>query len=304
MREFRRRIKRHLQAPLFALLRGVSLGPLLWSRNRLLRHLLFEALGQSPYRGPLISRQGDIPFLHDSRDRGPGRDLFVRGAQDFGKLEKALDIVQRQGRPIPSRMVDVGANIGTICIPAVRRGAMRSAVAIEAVPSIVRLLRANIALNGLEDRIVVHAAAATDRDGDELTMAVNEANLGDNRVASTAATKDMRVAETVQVPTLTLDRALAGDGSDVLIWMDIQGHEGVALAGAQGVLASRPPVVAEFCPAMMRQAGTFHRFKDAVGHYGMFWDLDRGDAGQPIGALDALAERLGDSGRFTDILLL
>ena len=56
-------------------------------------------------------------------------------------------------------MVDVGANIGPICIPAVTRGYVQQAVAVEPNPDNCRLLRVNVALNGLHNKIAVEECA-------------------------------------------------------------------------------------------------------------------------------------------------
>lgn len=131
-------------AALLAVLRTLALRPLLVSRHRTLRHFLFEALYASGHTGLLLSRDGADIFVHDSRDRGPGRELFIRGTQDAGKVEAAIRLLREAGYPPIVRFADIGANIGTICIPAVSRGFAATAVALEAVPDIVRLLKANI----------------------------------------------------------------------------------------------------------------------------------------------------------------
>jgi hypothetical protein len=43
--------------------------------------------------------------------------------------------------------LDVGAPIGAICIPAVKRGLAGRSIAVQAVPVIALLLQANVALN-------------------------------------------------------------------------------------------------------------------------------------------------------------
>ena len=272
------------------------------SRNRLLRHFLFEAIYRSRYDGPLISRDGLVTFMHDSRDCGPGRELFIRGTQDFGKLEIALRLLRESGVRQVTRMLDIGANIGTICIPAVKRGLIASAIGVEAVPAIERMFRANILLNDLETDIVSVQAAVSALAGETVAIAVNAGNQGDNRVG--AAGDRTAFASSIQVTTTTLDALLPGGPAGTLIWMDIQGHEGIALAGSPRTLAGTPPLVLEFCPALMREAGSYDALKASIIGYSGFHDLARPGDLRPLADLDRLSAALGMRGNFTDILVL
>jgi FkbM family methyltransferase len=202
-------------------------------------------------------------------------------------------------------LVDVGANIGTICIPAVKSGLVHRAIAVEAVPDIARLLHTNIALNGLTSAISVTTAAVSARSGEIIQVMVNGANQGDNRVVvDRLDDPDARFIATIPVVTTTLDDLLPDGADGVLIWMDIQGHEGIALSGACRTMAKQPPLVLEFCPLLMDQAASYGALKSAVAGYRGFYDLANPTALCPISGLDALRARLGQTGRFTDILLL
>jgi hypothetical protein len=109
---------------------------------------------------------------------------------------------------------------------------------------------------------------------------------------------------TVEVVSTTLDDLLKDGAEGVLIWMDIQGHEGIALSGSPRTLALRPPLVLEFCPQLMHLGGSYAALKSAVAGYRGFYDLERPAALQPVAALDLLYETLGSRGNFTDILVL
>jgi FkbM family methyltransferase len=306
MRALRLRIKAALHRVVFAILNACTVSPLLLSRNRLLRFFLFEAIGRSRYRGLLISDNEEAVFVHHSRDRGPGRDLFIRGTQDFAKYEVACRLLQENGVARIATLLDVGANIGTICIPAVKRGLAGRAIAIEAVPAIARLLQANVILNDLASAITVVVAAVSARAGETVAMAVQASNQGDNRVriVGEGMPDSDSFTETVEVVSTTVDDLLKDGAEGVLIWMDIQGHEGIALGGAPRTLALRPPLVLEFCPRLMHLGGSFAALKSAVAGYRGFYDLDCPSALQPVAALDLLYERLGMRGNFTDILLV
>ena len=284
------------------MLRWCVISPLLLSPNRLLRHFLFEAIFRSRYDGPLVSRDGLVAFVHDSRDRGPGRELFIRGTQDFGKLEIALRLLRQSGVPPVTRMLDVGANIGTICIPAVKRGLIQSAIGIEAVPAVERMCRANILLNDLETAIVSVNAAVRAKAGETIDIAVNTSNQGDNRIGSAADRTDF--AHSIHITTTTLDALLPHGSAATLIWMDIQGYEGIALAGSPRTLAGTPPLELEFCPALMDEAASYDALKAAIAGYRGFHDLAQPADLRPLADLDRLHAALGMRGNFTDILVL
>ena len=306
MRALRLRVKAALHRVVFAILNACTVSPLLLSRNRLLRFFLFEAIGRSRYTGLLISGDDQATFVHHSRDRGPGRELFIRSTQDFAKYEAACRLLRENGRPPITTLIDVGANIGTICIPAVKRGLAARAIAVEAVPGIARLLQANVILNDLASVVTVVIAAVSARAGETIVMAVQSANQGDNRVVvpGASALTSEPPPETVEVLSTTLDDLLTDGAEGVLIWMDIQGHEGIALSGAPKTLAQRPPLVLEFCPELMHRGHSYQGLKSAIAGYRGFYDLARPAVMRPIAALDELYEALGQRGNFTDILVL
>lgn len=303
MRALRLRIKAALHRVVFAILNICSVSPMLLSRNRLLRFFVFEAIGRSRYRGLLISGNDETVFVHHSRDRGPGRELFIRGTQDFAKYQTACRLLRENGMSPVNTLIDIGANIGTICIPALKRGLAVRVIAVEAVPGIARLLHANIVLNDLTSAVTIVVAAVSARAGETIVMAVEANNQGDNRVV-VAGPGARAEADTVAVVSTTVDDLLMDGAKDALIWMDIQGHEGIALSGAPRTLAQRVPLVLEFCPYLMDQGGSYTALKSAVAGYRGFYDLAHPAEMRPMAALDALYEALGPRGNFTDILVL
>ncbi len=296
-------VKSLFHTGLYAVLRWISVGPMLLSRNATIRYFVFNAIGRSGYRGLLISYDGAEAFVHQAGDRGPGRELFIRGTQDFSKFEMALRLLKAAGQNPIKHLVDAGANIGAICIPAVRRGYVATVLAIEAVPDIVRLLKANIEINGLSGKIAVVNTAITARSGEQIKIALSATNQGDNRIAS-AVQNDPSFTENIMVVSTTLDDLLTDGVEDTLIWMDIQGHEGIALLGAPKTLARKPPMVLEFCPLLMRQANSYDALKSSTAAYRGFHDLSRPGDLRPLRDLDTLSQSLGFLGNFTDILLV
>lgn len=199
----------------------------------------------------------------DSRDKLIGKYLYVQRAYERRYIERALAVLERDGwLTRGGTLLDVGANIGMICIALVRHGWCARALAFEPAPFNLRLLDHNIAQNGLADRIRLHPIALSSSDG-EMELELSEYNSGDNRLrppngSSGGAWHEDRRA-TVRVPVRRLDDVLAerpADASDLrLIWLDIQGHEGRFFEGARATIGRGIPVVSEFWPYGIRRSG-------------------------------------------------
>ena len=260
---------------LFSLLRG---GP------ALLRRAAYDAM-PVPY---LVAGHPEH-FVVSTADKVIGREVFLRGEFDFAKLQTALAILGREGHPAPTHLIDVGANIGTITIPALKRGLIQTATAIEPHPHNLRLLRANIALNGLEDRVTVLAQAVGNRSGVTLHLHESLTNSGNHSIG----------AEGIPVSSSKLDD-LDLPSAPSLLWMDIEGYEGHALKGASRMLAAGIAVVCEFNPTFLEQSEGMTAFAQSLQGYRIF-DLENPNTET---SLPALSQLLSGGNHYTDILAL
>ena len=125
----------------------------------------------------------------NAKDQVISRGLFVSGSADFDKFKVAIDLLRRhRAANTLDLLVDVGANLGSICIPAVTDSFAKRAIAVEPHPTNCRLLRANIALNDLLDRIEVVDRAVSINDNELLIMELSNDNWGDHRIFSPVRT--------------------------------------------------------------------------------------------------------------------
>jgi FkbM family methyltransferase len=151
--------------------------------------------------------------------------------------------------------VDVGANIAPYSLLAASVDGV-GVVAFEPGDEARRRAAANVALNSMGDRVVLSAAAVSDRDGRARLTAshrptdhlVDEAAGpdGDGDVAVAVAVVDG--TPTREVPTVRLDTYAAREGLArvALVKVDVEGHELDVLAGAAGLLdRDRPALVVE-----------------------------------------------------------
>ena len=265
-----------------------------------------------------VDADGMRYFVH-SADKGDiSRSLFFHGGYDRDLLEQVDGLLAgRTGRGLQGRaFLDVGANIGTASLAALRYHDASHAVAVEPDPRNFRLLRMNLIANDLEPRATAVEAAVTAQDGEvELEMA--DRNLGDNRVRATPeAGEPGRYGEerrqVVKVPARRLDDIVAAAGiapADVAVaWVDTQGHEGQVLAGAPELLAARVPFLLEYWPYGLRRARGLDLLHGLIAeHYGTVLDLGRHEgpgaaAPETVADVAALPQRYPET--FTNLLLL
>ena len=84
-----------------------------------------------------------------------------------------------------SAFVDVGANIGTATLAALKRFGAGQALALEPHPDNFRLLRMNAVANDVDDRVIPAQVAVSESSG-ELELEVATHNIGDHRIRTGA----------------------------------------------------------------------------------------------------------------------
>jgi len=187
-------------------------------------------------------------MIVDVRDPAISKPILVLGEYEPGFARVLLTLARRS-----SVFVDIGANIGFFTLLAAKAMPEGSVWSIEPDPGNVRILRANIALNGFQDRVRVSHAAASDLDGEVFFSTLGySANTG---ARFTAKDPDTLLARSLpgsdaptKVPALKIDTLLRDQKPD-LVKIDVEGHEPSVLAGMQRILEeSRPVILSEFAP--------------------------------------------------------
>jgi FkbM family methyltransferase len=258
-----------------------------------------------------LAVRGPERFIVLNSDKAISKILYTSGDFDFEKVEQAVALVREV---IPDfdldLLVDIGANIGTVCIPAVCRSLAKRAIAFEPERTNFRLLVANIYLNDLAEKITTHNFALGAENNQILEFELSPSNSGDHRirVSNSVGIHDEATWRTTHVRSETMDVVVPTmDRNSSLIWIDTQGYEGIVLQGAQRAVTSRIPMVVEFWPYGLKRANCFDALKAAMLNYRSFYDLsEKNPSLVEISAatVDALCFKLGDSGNWTDILLV
>jgi FkbM family methyltransferase len=235
-----------------------------------------------------------LTFLVSTHDPKMAKFFASRKRNELRVLETALQLLGGAG----GTFVDAGAYLGTATLAALRSG-FTAAVAVEPEPDTVRLLRANLALNGVDEQVRVVVAALSDRTG-TATLDLGPGSRGKARLI--AGPDDTARGETVEVALTRLDD-LGLDPADIgLLWLDVEGHELHVLEGAPRTLAASPPLVTELYPRLLGRAGSLDGLVPLLGrHYTHVADLRQGAELRPIGELAGLVDDYAEG--HTDLLL-
>ncbi len=167
------------------------------------------------------------------RDDDPGisRDLLIDGIRERG----ATRLMERLLRGNMT-VLECGANLGYYALlEATRLGPESRIYAFEPHPDNFALLRDNLALNGLAERVAVFQAAVSSTTGTATLVVEGSSNfhhLGD------FALRDPTATRRITVPAVALDDFCTEQGiAQVdLIRMDVEGHEVEIIAGAERVI--------------------------------------------------------------------
>ena len=189
-------------------------------------------------------------LIADDRERY-FRDLFVEAIQPGATV------------------LEGGPYIGYLTLQAARAAGERGRViAIEPNPETVATLRANIALNGFEQRVEVIEGAL----GAEQSRARFHVTPGGDTSSLHPTSQRVRV---VEVDVLRGDDVI--DAADV-VKLDVEGNEVAALRGLEALIGrSRPVIFCECNPLMLEAAGsTPAELRDRIGAAELHGPLDRG----------------------------
>lgn len=244
-----------------------------------------------------------IRYLVDHTDGGPGGELFVwRVLPEFAAVRRALALLDERGESTAGRVfVDVGANIGTTCLPAVAHLGFARAIAIEPYRPNAQLLRANANLNELAELVDVVEAAASDYEG-EATFAAGKPTTRRRHRAGAGTLRSDGAGEAVRVVTVDDELTRQGVAADDvgLLWADVMGHEARVALGARKLLDASRPFVFAARTGKLRRTGDLQSFTALIErNYAHVVDLrDPSSSVEPSSALrDLLRPRV-----ITDVL--
>jgi len=272
----------------------------LTSRSRERRWKEFRANGTE-----FVFAKRAIAMVLCTNDSAISRDLYVNGEHEFRSLERALKLLGLNQLQV---LVDVGANVGEVCIRAVKKGLTKRAIAIEADPLNFQLLSINAGLNGLTrtQQLELHHAAAGSGTPSYVRMKKSLHNYGDHQVLSDPQSLGAPEDRDSRVRNLRLDELnVSNFDPPALLWIDVQGYETQVLQGAKNLLTNAVAIAVEISPSHLELHSFLSDFMNLIGHYRGYFDLHLHNPSlQPLKFLERRYIQLRETSRHTDILLV
>ena len=139
-----------------------------------IRIVKFDKLKNNRYK--FFSNKPNLIIFSD--DNYVSRDTYINGPYDYNLIKRSLKFIKKRKK---ITFIDVGANIGTVCISTLKDKIFRNCIAIEPNEKILNVLKANILINNLENIIEIYDCCLSDKNKDNLFFSKHKSNYGDNR---------------------------------------------------------------------------------------------------------------------------
>ncbi len=254
--------------------------PLFKTKSPFIKGLLFDLQKNYTKYSGLQNKYGE-QFIVFNNDSVISKEILVSGEFDLKKLEKTINFLKTKKNIKIKNLYDIGANIGVICIPAVNRGLVEKAYAVEPEDNNFRLLKANIELNNLKEKIIPYHYAMSNFDDKILEIELSLDNLGDHRIKvdskfNTHGEENRNITKVKSKKFDTLFKEI--NSNEDLVWIDVQGYEPVVLSGAENLLKAKAPIVVEFWPYALKRANVWENMLNLISKFDQYVDLSDADA--------------------------
>ena len=216
-------------------------------------------------------------FILFTNDNVISQECFVNDNFEFEKFCKVINFLEKNYQI--KKLYDIGANIGVTCIPAVNRGYVEKAIAVEPEPENFKLLNINISLNNLEKKIHTFNYALSSQNDKELDLEISHDNSGGHRIFLKKKIPDIKFRNKIRTKSVmskTFDSLFPSiSAKEDLIWIDTQGFEANILVGANKLITSGAPIVIEFWPHALKQNNEWNKIKDIIKEFRFYSDLSK-----------------------------
>ena len=189
----------------------------------------------------LYTNGKDVKYIMQSYD-WVSKKLYIDQSFDDKILKKAIKILKI--KKFKKTLLNVGAHIGSTCIPALKKKYFKDMIAFEPSKINFNLLAVNVYLNNLGNRAQIFNLAISNKKSN--TYIKKFQNSGDYRVVK-SKNKNLELIQCDMLDNYT--KKLNKKNS--LIFMDTQGHEPLVFLGSKKTLNKKIPMVFEFAPFLM-----------------------------------------------------
>jgi len=268
----------------------------LTSNSRHARKITFDKLSKSK---EFMMYSNRYNFLLFSRDYMISRSTYVDGPYDFYILKKALKLLPKKF--VRETLVDVGANIGTISIPAIKDGLFKKSIAFEPNSKIYNILKINIFLNNLNKKITPLDFCLSSKNYDNLSFKMSHTNYGDTRFI-----KNNKNNLFSKNKVKKLDSFIKlFNPHKTLIKIDVQGFEPEVLLGSKLLLSFKPPIILEVDPIIINKDNFMKMLNIIKKNYTIFFDLNETNPiKNNVNHLENLFFKLKKSRKLSNILII
>ena len=214
----------------------------------------------------------DLKFILFSQDKYVSRSTYINGPYDYQLITRSIKILRKK----INYLIDVGSNLGTTCIPAVKRNLIKECIAIEPVEKIYKILNINIQLNNLENNIKTYCNVVSNDNEQNVSIIHDKNNYGNNKFKITNSKNN-------QFKTIKLDSFIDKFNTDQLvIKIDVQGFEDKVLLGAKKFINKQVPLIIEI-DYQFSSSNIFEPIISLINkNYSYFYILDKIDNRQEI----------------------
>ncbi len=234
------------------------------SKNNSLKKTIRSAIYYTTQKDRILfSNNNDAKYLLASWD-WISQKLFIDQGFDFGVLIKAKKLLGKKNSK--STLINVGAHIGSTCIPAIKKNYFKNLIAFEPSKRNFRLLKANVLLNEIDGRTQVYNLALSNKKAN-LHLGMFSNNTGNYRIFKNKQ-KNTEIVKSDILDNYTYNL----NKNNSLVFMDTEGHEPDIFMGAKKTIRKKIPFVFEFGPSMLKK-GWLKKISILFKYYNFFHDL-------------------------------
>ena len=234
------------------------------SKNNTLQKTIRSAIYNTTDENKILfSNNKDIKYLLGSSD-WISKKLFIDKSFDYRILTKAIKLLGKKNSKLT--LINIGAHIGSTAIPAIKKNNFKNLIAFEPTKKNFRLLKANIFLNEIDDRVQAYNLAISNKKAN-LHLGTTKGNTDGNRILRNKQ-KNTEIVKSDILDNYTYNL----NKNNSLIFIDAEGHETNIFLGAKKTIKKKIPIVFEFYPSLLDK-NWIKNFDLVFKNYRFFYDL-------------------------------